>query len=234
MSAVWDLPAVRGGITAQAASLRRLRDTGAALIGWKVGVGAHASMAAAGIPAPLVGYLSSHTRLESGAALSVSGWHRPMLEPEIAIYLGTDVAGGADPDQARAAIAAIGSAIEMADLDTELSNLEQVVGGNIFHRAVILGEPDGSRAGGRVDDLTVAVQRGDDTVAQTDDVTALTGSPVDLVMHVSSWLAATGQRLEAGQVIISGSVVPIIAVEAGDSVTYRCHGLGVLEVSLTD
>lgn len=233
MTAVWELPTVRAGMEEQGEALRRLEAQGATLIGWKVGVGAPAAMKTAGIPAPLVGYLTSQTVLDDRAAVSLDGWVRPVLEPEIAIVLGADVGADASPAEVADAIAAIAPAIELADVDTPLSELTPLVGGNIFHRAVILGSADSGRSGGLVDDLRVTVQRGSAVAAQSDDVTATTGSPPDLVAHVAAWLAAAGRRLEAGQVIIGGSVVPIIPVEPGDAVTYRCEPLGTLGVSFT-
>ena len=233
MAQVWDLPAVQRGMTAQQTALEQRLDTPATLIGWKVGVGAPAGMAAAGIPAPLVGFLTSATVLDDGVTVSLDGWTKPGLEPELAIWLDQDVAPDASLGTCAKAIGAIGQAIELADLDTPLTDLEEVVGGNIFHRAVVFGPRDGARRGGRVDDLRLTVLRNGDEVATTADVTALTGPPDRLVSHVAKWLAATGRRLEAGQVIIGGSIVPLLSGSPGETLTYRCEPLGALSVTFS-
>ena len=234
MADVWEIPAVQRGLAAQQTALQQRLDEPATLIGWKVGVGAPAGMAAAGIAAPLVGFLTTATVLADGATVSLGGWTKPGLEPELAIWTDRDVAPDASLEECAQAIGGIGQAIELADLDTPLTDLEGVVGGNIFHRAVILGPADGSRRGGQVDDLRLTVRRGDDAVATTDDVTALTGPPAQLVHHVVRWLAAAGRRLESGQVIIGGSIVPLLSGEPGDTVTYRCEPLGTLRVTFSD
>jgi 2-keto-4-pentenoate hydratase len=233
MTQVWEVPAVRAGLAGQAAALAGLTDAGASLVGWKVGVGAPAAMRTAGITAPLVGYLTSRTVLEDGARVPLPGWTRPVLEPELAIHLRADVPGDAAAEQAGEAIGALGPAIELADVDAELADLTRVVAGDIFHRGVILGDADPARAGGRVEGLEVTVTKGGAVVARTADVTALTASPVDTVLHVARWLAATGRALRSGQVVIAGSVVPAVAVEAGDEVEYGCAPLGTLRVSFT-
>ena len=234
MTPVWDLPAVRAGIARQAEALQRELDAGASLLGWKVGVGAPESLRTAQIPAPLVGFLTSRTVLPDGAGVPLSGWVRPVLEPELAIHLNADVEPDAAPHEARAAIAAIGIAMELADVDAGLDDLQRVVGGDIFHRAVLLGDPDSGRRGGVVEDLEAVVVRGDQAIARADDVTALTASPADTVLHVARWLAAAGLSLQAGQMIIAGSIVPIVDVSPGDRVMFRCGTLGALKVSFTD
>ncbi|GAA4162080.1 hypothetical protein GCM10022286_20620 [Gryllotalpicola daejeonensis] len=113
---------------------------GDAAIGWKIGVASAASMAAAGIDAPLIGCLFQAGLLESGAELDVSGWVDPRLEPEIAVYLKADVPAGASAEQASDAIAAISLAFELVDLDGSLTDAPAMLRGNVFQRGVILGE----------------------------------------------------------------------------------------------
>lgn len=230
---VWELDPVRRGLTAQLASLDRTLASGAVLLGWKVGVGAPASMARAGIPAPLVGYLTSATALPDGAEVAVHDWKQPMLEPELAVHLGADIPPDADRDMLRSAVAGIGPAIELADVDVPLDDLEAVVAGDVYHRHVILGDADHSRRGDDLEDLRIEVAQGGEQVATTASPTELTGDPLDLVAHVAAWLAAAGRRLTGGQVVILGSTVPIIPVSPGRHLTYRCAPLGTLSVSLT-
>lgn len=232
MAAVWDLPSVSRGIDAQRAALQGLLDGGERIVGWKLGLGAPAAMEQAGIGAPLVGFLTSATLAAPGTTVSVAGWRKPVLEPEVAVHLGRDVPAGADRDTVGAAVSGLGPAIELADVDAELHDLETVVGGNVFHRRVILGAPTGPRGGQDTSDLRVEVRNLGRPVASTDDVTALTGDLLDLVGHVARWLGATGQRLTAGQLVITGSVVPIIPIRPGDEVEYRCQPLGSVSVRI--
>src|SRR5690242_5154099 len=93
---------------------RRL-ESGEEHLGWKVGFGTPPVMEQLGTSASLVGYLVRSALLEPGATVSLAGWSKPILEPEIAVHLRGDVTdGGRDPDAVRAAVAGLGAAIELA------------------------------------------------------------------------------------------------------------------------
>ena len=201
------------GMQAQLASRRALLDGGERPLGWKVGFGAAAAMQRLAIAAPLVGFLLQSARLESDATVSLAGFAKPAAEPEIAVHMGTDLAAGADRAAAAAAIAALGPAIEIADIDAPPDDVETILRGNIYQRRVVLGRGDGKRAGGKVDGLTGIIVRGGTEVARTSDPQASTGNLIDIVRHVADVLAACGERLRAGEIIITGSVVPPIFLE---------------------
>jgi 2-keto-4-pentenoate hydratase len=214
----WDDPRVRRGMQQQLAWRRERLAAGEKQIGWKVGFGAPAIMTRLGIEKPLVGFLTDRARVDNGGTVSLTGWIKPVAEPEVAVYMGTDLPAGANANTVKASIASIGPAIELADLDPppELDTLEVVLAGNIFQRHVVLGAPDRSRASANLQGLTGRVFRGSTEIARTSDVMANTGEPIALVRHVADMLAAFGERLRAGEFIITGSVVPPLFIEAND------------------
>lgn len=230
MAAVWDDPAIAAGIATQRRALRERLDAGEEVVGWKIGFNSQPAMERLGIAAPLVGFFTSGNMLASGTSLSLDGWTQAAVEPELAIHLARDLGVGSDRDETAAAIGAIGPAIELADLDTPVEDLEAVVGGDIFQRHVILGDADPARAGGDVDGIRVRVLNHGQEIGATDDPTAFTGELLGLVSHVADWLAAAGDRLRAGQVVIAGSVIPIVWAQPGDRIEYVCEPLGTLEV----
>jgi len=73
-----------------------------------------------------------------------------VAEPEIAVRMASDLAGGASADDALAAVQEIMPAIELADLDPlpAPDNLDAVLAGDIFQRHVLLAPQ--TRAGGSV------------------------------------------------------------------------------------
>ena len=229
MTAVWDDPALAQAMREQQQRLTDRLQSGARLLGWKVGLGAPTTMRQVGISAPLVGYLTSATLLESGADVAVDGWTKPAVEPEVAVTMGADLGPGASRSEVRAAISGLAPAIELVDIDLPLDDLPAIIRDDIFHRHVILGEPRPAEVG----DLRVHVRNRGVAIGATDDPEAGTGALVGLVGHVAEWLHQVGRRLEAGQVIIAGSVIPIIAVQPGDAIDYRCEPLGWLSVSFT-
>lgn len=220
MSKALDDPRIRRGMEAQL-ELRRARlAAGARPIGWKVGFGTPAAMEKLQTDAPLVGFLTDAGLLPSRATVSLAGWVKPVAEPEIAVYMGRDLAAGADRQAVQAAIAALGPAIELADLDPSPDNVEAILSGNIFHRHVILGPQDSSRAGARLDGLTGRVSRRGGEIAAVTELEANTGEIVEIVRHVADLLAGAGagERLKAGDVIIAGSVVPPLFLDQDDDV----------------
>lgn len=200
--------------------LRRARlDDGALPIGWKVGFGAPAALELLKTDRPLVGFLVDRGLIGDRATVPVGRWKNPMLEPEIAAYIGED-----------GAITGLSAAIELADVDVPPADPEAILAGNIYHRHVMLGRVDEGRADGA--GIGARLLRGGDVVAETDDPAALTGDIVDVVRLTGGLLAACGEQLRPGDVVITGSAVPPLSVGPGDTVTAELGPLGSLTVTL--
>ena len=223
-------PRIRRGMKRQLAHRQERLAAGERALGWKVGFGAPAALQKLSIKAPLVGHLFASAVRDSGATVSLAGWCKPVAEPEIAVHVGSDLAAGADRALAAAAIAGISPAIELADLDRPPEDVEQILAGNIYQRAVIVAPCDRSRAGGSVDGLRGRVVRNGRDFAETGDPQALTGDIIDFVRHVAATLEGCGERLRAGQIIITGSIVPPLFVAADEDILFELDPLGSLSV----
>ncbi len=177
-----------------------------------------------GISAPVIGSLTTASEVEPGAPHALTGATRPGVEPEVAIVLSRDVSGGG-LDEARTAIGALAPAIEVVDVDLPFDDLESILAANVFHRAVVLGaeRPPGDLAPGQA-----MVTRGGGEQASGDlpseNELAVT------VRLVADLLAEAGEVLRAGEVIIAGSLTPIVWVEPGDQVKARIGALGEVEI----
>lgn len=229
-----DDPRIAQGMATQFRLRATRLEAGEKLIGWKAGFGAPAVLAKLKLDAALAGFMTDKGKLPSGAAVSLAGWTKPAAEPEIAIYLGRDLPGGADEATARAAIAAIGPAIELVDLKPPLNDVEAILSGNIFHRHVILGAADQSRAGADVSGLTATIVRNGEEIGSTTEVEALTGPLVAIARRIADTVAGMGETLKAGEVIIAGSLVPAIFLSSEDrSLSYALDPIGAVEVSFS-
>jgi 2-keto-4-pentenoate hydratase len=226
-----DDPRIVQGMRRQAALRAERQQAGAKLIGWKVGFGAPAAMEKLRISGPLIGFLLDQALLPSPARISIAGWSKPAAEPEIAIHLGRDLSGDADRDTARAAISALGPAIEVADVDGPNDDVEAVLAGDIFQRHIVLGPPDVSRAGARLDGLIGRVTRSSRALDVPANLEANTGRLVDIVSHVAAATAQFADGLRAGQFIIAGSIVPPLFIETGETVTFELHPIGTVSVA---
>ena len=225
-------PRVLRGMKTQL-ELRQARlDAGEKSLGWKVGFGAPAAMERLKLDAPLVGFLTNQSLLPSEATVSIAGWTKAVAEPEIAVYLGQDLSETPDRETTRGAIASIGPAIELADVSFPPDDVEAILAGNIYHRHAILGRRDASRAGCVLDGLACYVFRNGTEIAATTDLQALTGDLVDIVGHVANLLAALGERLRAGEVIIAGSIVPPIGIAGKEEIRYSLDPVDAISIRL--
>ena len=216
-------PRIVRGMAAQLADLPADR------IGWKVGFGSPSAFGTLGTDRPLVGFLPRARVLAPGATVSLAGWTKPVLEAEVVAHLGVDLGVDATPESALAAVSGWSIAIELADIHTPPTDIEEILGGNIYHRHVVFGPVVAARP----DDLVVAVWCDGSAVADTATPEALTGELGHVLASTASTLASCGQSLSAGDVVITGSVVPPVDVRAGGSWRVVAPGLGEVSVGLT-
>jgi 2-keto-4-pentenoate hydratase len=227
-------PRIARGLARQKA-LRQMRlAAGAKIAGWKVGFGAPAAREKLRLAKPLVGFLLDTSLLPNHAEVSLRGTQKPVAEPEIAVYLGHDIAAETDEEVARAAIAALGPAIELADIDCAMDDVEAILSGDIFQRHVVLGPRDVSRARGRLDGLTARVLRSGNEVPVARDLESNTGRIVEIVQHVADVAAVSGERLRAGQFIIAGSLTPPQFLgPSDDALTLVLDPIGAVSIKVT-
>lgn len=223
----WENNAVRRGMERLLAQRSDVLESGGRTIGWKLGFGAPAWLEKFDLSGPLLGFLPESRSHLPGAMVSCEGWVRAVAEPEIAVHIGRDVD---DPSRAAEAVSGLGAAIELADVDPPPEDLEETLAGNIFHRAVILGEPDRGLSLDDIGLLRARVHVDGAEVADTTDLETLTGNLGDILGHAAALLAAAGERLRAGEVVIAGSVVPPIEISPGSEVNYELSPLAPVTV----
>jgi len=215
-----DDPRILRGMEKQLKLRQDRLNAGEKSIGWKVGFGAPLSMQKLRLERPLIGFLTDKVLLPSASSVSIAGWTKPAMEPEVAVYMGKDLHAYADLETTRHAIASLGPAIEVADVHFVPEDVEVILADNIFNRHVILGKADSSRAGGQLTGLVGYVSHNGQELPPVTDLQALTGNTIELVQHVANTLSVFGETLQVGDVIITGSIVPPISVVANDSVSY--------------
>jgi 2-keto-4-pentenoate hydratase len=154
---------------------------------------------------PELGHLTSATRIADGGTYASAGDRALRAEAELAVVVGAGYA----------------AAIELVDVGRPPSDLESIVAANVFHRALVLG-PTGPAPPDRIR-LTVA------GVAHEPDREG--DDPEAMVAAADRRLAAAGERLEPGDVLITGSVIHVPAAP-GDLVELDMGALGRLSVRI--
>ena len=192
---------------------REILAQGAEAIGWKVGFNISAAQEKLGIDAPLAGFLSSNGVLEDGAEVSLDDG-AVVIESEVAVELGPD---------ARSIVALL-PALEVADLPDLDQDVETILAGNIFHRAVVFGprvethEPGAGRV--LVNGEVEHVMAPGETSAHLEE----------MVEAVRRRLAAVDEDMLPGQRIITGVLAPPHAAHPGDRVRLELDALGGVEL----
>jgi 2-keto-4-pentenoate hydratase len=87
-------------------------------------------------------------------------------------------------------------------------DVEAILAANIYNRHVILGHTDSSRAGCVLNGLSGHISHNGQALPPVTALQALTGDIIDIVSHVADVLAKSGETLRAGDLIITGSIIP--------------------------
>jgi 2-keto-4-pentenoate hydratase len=200
----------------QLAHWRAALDSGAQRVGWKIGFNAPAIQEALGLPHSVIGHLTTATLVGADGSHSLAGATNPLVEPEVAIHVG--------PDHS---IAGLSAALEVVDMDALPGGPEDVPGAiehNIFHRAVAIAPARDGEPG----DAEFTIDGGD---PQTADASAVDlAATVELVAEI---LEAAGERLEAGDRIIAGTLTPPQPVKPGGSAALDLRDLGTIDIGFT-
>jgi 2-keto-4-pentenoate hydratase len=208
---------VERGTAALVVRRREILAQGAEPIGWKIGFNVPATQEKLGIDRPLAGFLTTDTLLEDGAVWSLSEGGEVIVESEVALEVGED---------ARTIVALL-PALELADIPDLSMEVEQILAGNIFHRAVAFGPRVETRAPGAGRILV----NGD--LQHEVDASATGERLEEMVSAVAGRLADADERLRAGDRIITGIIAPPHEAKAGDRVRVEFDALGGVELGFT-
>jgi 2-keto-4-pentenoate hydratase len=196
-------------------------------LGWKICVNERRARERLGLAAPFVGFLDGTRQLASGGVSPLPGVGA--VEPEIAIRVRSAVAAGASLGEARSAIGCLAPALEIVDYTLGSHSLAGVVESSSFHCGVVLGAPQPGARAPAIGAGCPHVCKGG-ARAGTPDPSLVPADLVEIVRLVAEQLARRGERLEAGDWILSGACTAPVRVDAGDEVSADFGPLGSVSV----
>jgi 2-keto-4-pentenoate hydratase len=215
-----------------------LADDFGPLAGYKIGCTSAVMQEYLGIPHPCGGSVFTRGVHASGVSLPAADFVRVGVECEIAVRLGSDLAPSQAPftaDTVAQAIEACLPAIEIVDdryADWQTLGAPTLVADDFFAAGCVLGQPF---ARSKAPDLLNVVGR-----AVINDIEVARGTGADVLGHphnalawLANHLAADGNGLRAGQIVLTGSLVKTLWLKAGDRVMMDLSGLGRVEVAFT-
>ncbi|WP_018182024.1 2-keto-4-pentenoate hydratase [Kaistia granuli] len=205
-------------------------------IGWKIGCTTPVMQTYLGIPNPCGAGLFEGTTHISGATISAADFRQVGIECEIAVRLGRDLDPTGAPFRAEdmaGAVDSVMAAIELVDdryADWRKTDTPTLIADDFFAAGSVLGAPltladapDLAEVVGvtRINGQEVGRGRGADVL----------GHPFAALAWLANSLAARGDRLRAGEIVLTGSLVETRWLKPGDKVEISITGLG--EVTLT-
>jgi 2-keto-4-pentenoate hydratase len=209
---------VQRGTTALLTRRRQILAKGAEPVGWKVGFNLPEFQEKLGIDGPLAGFLTSNGLLEDGAVWSLASEGQVIVESEVAVELG---------DDARS-IAALLPALELADPPDLSQDVETILAGNIFHRAVAFGPRRETKTPGAGRILVNGQEQ------HAVDAERAGGDLERMVEAVAGRLADADEQLRPGDRIITGVLAPPHRAEPGDTVRLELEAVGGVELRFAD
>ena len=213
--------------------LERRQAAGARVIGKKIGVTSKAVQSMLNVHQPDFGYLTDDMVFNSGEVMPISErLIAPRAEGEIAFILKKDLMGPSVTNaDVLAATECVMPCFEIVDSRIKDWNIaiQDTVADNASCGLFVLGEEAVSPR--KVDLVTCGmVGEKNGALISTGAGAAALGSPVNCVAWLANTLGEFGISLKAGEVILSGSLVPLEPVQAGDSLRVDIGGIGSASV----
>lgn len=211
----------------------RMLESGARMVGKKIGVTSKSVQTMLNVHQPDFGCLTDRMVYDSGSEVPISRLLiQPRAEGEIAFVLKHDLIGpgitGADVLRATEGVM---PCFEIVDsrIDGWRIKIQDTIADNASCGLFVLGDQLVDPA--RVDLATcgMVMERNGEIVATGAGAAAL-GSPVNCVAWLANTLGRFGTPLQAGEVILSGSLVPLLPVKPGDCVHLSIGGIGTAAV----
>ena len=216
--------------------LNRRIDAGAKVIGKKIGVTSKAVQSMLNVHQPDFGYLTDDMVFNQGEVMPISErLIAPKAEGEIAFILKKDLMGpGISNADVLAATECVIPCFEV--VDSRIENwqiaIEDTIADNASCGLFVLG--DKAVSPHKVDLVTCGmVVEKNGKILSTGAGAAALGSPVNCVTWLANTLGEFGIGLKAGEVILSGSLVPLEPVKAGDFMRVDIGGIGSASVYFT-
>lgn len=208
-------------------------EQGHSVVGPKMGLTSLAKMKQMNVEEPIYGYIFDNMVVQDGTSISLSDFIHPKVEAEIAFVLGEDIEGpGISGAQVLAKTEYVIPALEIIDSRYENFNftLPDVIADNASSSKVVFGnrlrKPEELEL-----DLVGTTLSINGEIRDLGAGAAVLGHPANSVAMLANMLYRKGEKLRAGQIILTGGITGAVQLSNCDYVVAKLDGLG--EVSFT-
>ena len=222
----------------QSAQMARKLALGRRIIGWKIGLTSKVMQEALGITTPDSGVLFDDMDFADGCTVPARRFIQPRIETEIAFVMKAPLGGNVTRADVLAATDYVAPAIEI--LDTRILRSDPAAGAarkifdtvsdNAANGGIVLGA-----ARHTVDKVDLrwigAIVKKDGEVVATGLGAAVQDDPVTGMVWLARRMAQYGQRIEAGQVVLSGSFIGPVECPPGTRIVADFGPFGTVSVN---
>lgn len=212
----------------------RLQDRQEQVVGKKIGVTSAAVQNMLGVFQPDFGFLTNQMEVPNkGRCKIANNLIQPRAEAEIAFLLKQDLQGpGVTEADILAATECVMPCFEI--VDSRIANwqirIQDTIADNASCGVYVLGEERINPHDVDLPELTVVVYKNGQQIS-TGKGSAVQGNPLTAVAWLANTLGEFGIPFKAGEVILSGSLVPLESVVPGDEMHMELVGLGTCTIT---
>jgi 2-keto-4-pentenoate hydratase len=205
---------------------------GASIVGRKIGLTSEAVQRQVGVDRPDFGVLLADMQFEDGALIPTGTLLQPRAEVEVAFVLSADICSDVDEDELRASVEYASPAIEI--VDSRVRNWDIVitdtVADNASSGAFVLGSARLALSEFEPREVTMTLTQNGEEVSSGVGAACL-GDPLTALRWLAGTAVEYGSPLCAGDIILSGALGPLAAVQPGDSLQATIEPLGTVTAS---
>ena len=223
----------------QAALVRRKAASGLNIKGWKIGLTSKAMQSALSIDIPDSGILFDDMFFEDGGTVPSDRFIQPRIEAEIAFVMKAPLAGpDISIDDVLDATDYVTPALEILDTRIERVNKEtgrirtffDTISDNAANAGIVVG---GRSVGPRDADLRWigAIVSRNGEVEETGLGAGVLDHPANGIVWLANRLHQYGMRIEAGQVVLSGSFIRPVECRHGDAIVSDFGSYGSIRIA---
>lgn len=228
---------VEGGLSLDAAhaiceaNMAKRYEAGEELVGYKVGFTNIPVREKMGLPDSTYGCLTDRMVLSNGGELDMGELIAPKIECEIVFRLGRDVGAGATIEQVLEATDSVAAAYEICDarIADWKCPYPDFLADNGFSARIVPGDIWLPVSSFDLLEEAVTLRQDGAELARGQGRNAM-GHPASAVAWLANKLAERGQVLRAGQLVMTGTLTPILPIERGSSYTAEYSRLGELSM----
>lgn len=207
---------------------------GRRIVGRKVGLTSPAVQKQLGVDKPDFGVLFDDMICPPGSSIDINRLLQPKVEAEIAFVLASDIDTAVTAQSVQHYVEGAAPALEI--VDSRIADWDITFGDTVADNGssglyavgdvvMVADLPD-------LTEVTMSMTENGEAVSQGVGSACL-GSPWEALAWLANTCRAVGAGLTAGEVVLSGALGPMVAVQPGSTYTATISGIGVIESTFT-